>query len=289
MKIQIRQPLCYAHIGEKDNQEDRFYPPTAEAKNYFFILCDGMGGHEKGEVAAETVSEVMGAFFDNHPLEDGVLTDDVFKEGLAAAYDALDTKDTGAFRKMGTTLAFICLHARGCLAAHIGDSRIYQVRPGKGIVYQSSDHTVVNELLKVGELTPEEALNYPQKNVLSRVMQPCLDPRTRADIRHLEDIQPGDYFFLCSDGVLEQLTIEKLLQTLSNADLSGPEKLEALEAVSKDVTRDNYTAWLIPIDTAEPEKEDTDWQENDDVIVATLVEPESKSIFRSLVNKLKGK
>lgn len=274
MKISIRPPLSYSHIGRKENQEDRIYPPKGNANeaNRFFILCDGMGGHENGEVASETVSETLGHFFESGNPADGIVTDAFFNQGLAAAYDALDSKDNGAVRKMGTTLAFIYLHRKGCLAAHIGDSRIYQIRPGKGLLYQSSDHSLVNELLKIGEITPEEAEVYPQKNVITRAMQPNLERRYKAEIHQLTDIQPGDYFFLCSDGVLEQLTNDKLCSVLSDTTLSDIEKIKELQTIGEHVTKDNYTAYLIPIDQVEPEEEDEKPEEDQGLVIATLVD-----------------
>ena len=249
MKITIHQPLSYSHIGRKDNQEDSIYPPQGQAtlKHRFFVLCDGMGGHNNGEVASRLVCETLGQFFESHTLKDGFLTEELFKEGLSTAYNTLDNNDDGSFKKMGTTLAFIYLHNGGCLSAHIGDSRIYHIRPGKGLMYQSSDHSLVNELLKIGEITPEEAINHPQKNVITRVMQPHLEQRYKAEIHQLTDIKAGDYFFLCSDGVIEKLTNDQIIAILSDKTISNEQKLKKFEEVGLNKTKDNFTAYLIPI------------------------------------------
>ena len=250
MTIDIKQPLSYSHIGRKDNQEDAIYPTLGNASIHhrFFVLCDGMGGHHHGEVASNLVCEAFEKFFTSHPLKDGFLSEELFKQGLSAAYDALDENDDDSYRKMGTTLTFIYLHSGGCFAAHIGDSRIYHIRPNKGLMYQSNDHSLVNDLLRIGEITPEEAINHPQKNILTRVMQPHLERRYRAEICQLSDIQQGDYLFLCSDGVLEQLNNVQLFDILSNSKLSDQQKLTALEEISLHKTKDNFTAHLIPID-----------------------------------------
>lgn len=258
MKITIRQPLSFSEIGRKDNQEDCIYPMAEKVntKNRFFILCDGMGGHENGEVASATVCEALGHFFETHLPEDGVMTTDLFKEALNYAYDELDKKDSGGLKKMGTTMTCLYLHRNGYLVAHIGDSRIYHVRPQAGIIYQSSDHSLVNDLLRAGELTEEEALNFPQKNVITRAMQPNLERRHKADVFSFSDIKKGDYFFLCCDGVLEQLTNEKLCEVLSDKKLNDSQKLEAIKQVCDGNTKDNYTCYLIPIDDVKQEKED---------------------------------
>ena len=144
-----------------------------------------------------------------------------------------------------------------------------------GIIYQSSDHSLVNDLLKAGELTEEEAINFPQKNIITRAMQPNLEHRYKADVFSFSDIQSGDYFFLCSDGVLEQLTNERLCDILSDNSTTDEEKLEAIRQVCYDKTKDNFTCYLIPIDKVVSEDEgDT---HDDELIVAGVELEEEKS------------
>lgn len=278
MNIYIRQPLGFSEIGRKDNQEDRVYPSfeSVTKDQKFFILCDGMGGHEHGEVASTLVSEALGHYFESHIPEDGIVTADMFNDALASAYDALDEADNGeSQKKMGTTMTCLYLHRGGYLVAHIGDSRIYHVRPtasvaGKalGIRYQSSDHSLVNDLLKAGELTEEEAINFPQKNVITRAMQPHLPRRYKADIYSFSDVKAGDYFFLCCDGIIEKLTNQRLCEILADGKLNDKEKLAAIKAESDDKTKDNYTCWLIPVDKVKAEKGDS----ADETAVMTIIE-----------------
>lgn len=285
MIINIRQPLSFSEIGRKDNQEDNVYPSAQDlnTENRFFILCDGMGGHDNGEVASDTVCHALGHYFETNMPADGIVTTDYFKEALAYAYDELDKKDNGSVKKMGTTMTCLYLHKKGYLVAHIGDSRIYHVRPANtdlanerlGIIYQSSDHSLVNDLLKAGELTEEEAVNFPQKNIITRAMQPNLERRYKADVFSFSDIQSGDYFFLCSDGVLEQLTNERLCEILSDTSVTDNEKLESIRQVCYDKTKDNYTCYLIPIDKVVSEDEDD--THDDELIVAGVELEEEKS------------
>lgn len=268
MKITIRQPLGFSEIGRKANQEDCVYPPInkVSTNNCFFILCDGMGGHEHGEVASATVCEAFGKYFETHQPEDGVMTPDLFKQALDYAYDELDKKDAGGSKKMGTTMTCLYLHKNGYLVAHIGDSRIYHIRPNTGVVYQSSDHSLVNDLLRAGELTEEEAVNFPQKNVITSAMQPNLERRHKADVYSFSDIKKGDYFFLCCDGVLEQLTNDKLCEVLSDKIMNDSQKLKAIKQVCDGNTKDNYTCYLIPIEDVKEEKGDRGTEQTDIVI-----------------------
>lgn len=286
MKITIRQPLCFSEIGKKDNQEDYIYPSAKDvnAQNRFFILCDGMGGHESGEVASATVCESLGQHLKEHQPKDDVMTPELFKQALDYAYNELDKKDSGGQRKMGTTMTCLYFHKKGYLVAHIGDSRIYHVRPNTGIVYQSSDHSLVNDLLRAGELTEKEAINFPQKNVITRAMMPNLERRHKADIYSFADIKQGDYFFLCCDGVLEQLTNDRLCEILSDKKLSDNQKLDAIKQVCDGKTKDNYTCYLVPIDNVILEKDDVK-SENEDMIAGVELDVEEELI---LPQKQKG-
>lgn len=265
MNITIRQPQCFSEIGTRDNQEDYLWPLPQDATtaSRVFLMCDGMGGHDHGEVASRTAATTLGTYLTTHQAADGVLTKLMFERALAYAYDQLDLVDDGSKKKMGTTMTCVALHRGGALVAHIGDSRVYHIRPAlavgdgrSGIIYQSADHSLVNQLLRIGEITAEEAANFPQKNVITRAMQPHLERRHKADIFNFADVQAGDYFFLCSDGVLEQLTNDTLGEILKDSRLTDEGKLCAIRQVCEGKTRDNHTCWLIPIDKVEAEEGD---------------------------------
>ena len=252
MKFEIKA-YNLQELGQRQNQEDSLYPALGQSTNddRLFILCDGMGGHEKGEVASATVCETMSKTLFSMWKPTQPLTDDMFQKALDAAYDALDAKDHGEERKMGTTMTFVCLHADGVTVAHIGDSRIYQVRPASGnnpakIVFRTQDHSLVNDLVRVGEITEEEAKHHPQKNVITRAMQPCQEYRAKADIEHLVDVQAGDYFYMCSDGMLEETSDENILNILTVSDRTDEQKIETLRGITEE-NKDNHTAHLIHI------------------------------------------
>lgn len=279
MKITIKQPLSFSEIGLKDNQEDFLWPlPNAvTVTDRVFLMCDGMGGHDNGELASKTAATALGKYLTSHPSPDGIVTKAMFEQALAYAYDELDKVDNGAVKKMGTTMTCLVLHRGGALVAHIGDSRVYHIRPSladehgrSGIIYQSADHSLVNDLLRSGEITEEEAADFPQKNVITRAMQPHLERRYKADILNIDDVQAGDYFFLCCDGVLEQLTNDMLGNILKNQTLDDNVKINAIKKVCDGKTHDNYTCWLIPV--LDVQKEETDVAQDDEEQVAVTVE-----------------
>lgn len=250
MKYKLAKPLSIYKKGARTNQEDAIFPKQGEAteNDRLFILCDGMGGHEAGEVASQAVCQTMSDHILSQGNAEGVFTEDMFNDALQAAYDSLDEKDRAEDgKKMGTTMTFVKFHAGGCMVAHIGDSRIYHIRPSeKEILYVSRDHSLVRDLYELGEITWEEMKTSKQKNIITRAMQPHQPKRAKADVRNITDIRPGDYFFMCSDGMLEEMEDNNLLNILSDDKTSDEEKVYILTEVSKD-SRDNHSAHLIHV------------------------------------------
>lgn len=276
MKIEIRKPVGYTQQGRKDQQEDAVWPDFEEVSvdNTCIVLCDGVGGSAHGEVASQTSSKVVGEYLTKIIAETNTVTEENIQEAVNLAYDELEKIDNEPAEKgvvsMATTLTCVCIYDDGILAAHMGDSRIYHIRPGIGLQYQSNDHSLVNALLEVGEITLEEAKTFPRKNVITRAIQPHVERRSKAEVVPLTDLQSGDYVFLCCDGVLEQLTNERLIEILS-MDCSDEEKRDLLEAESTGRTRDNYTAYLIPIDKVEGKSSII----QEDEVCSVIVEEES--------------
>lgn len=249
MKIEIHQPLSIHEIGKRDNQEDALWRKDATADDRLFIVCDGMGGHEKGEVASQTFSEALGKWYSENanpdiPLDNKQL-DEQLSTAIEFAYKQLDAQDDGSFKKMGTTLTLLYIHARGVLVAHIGDSRIYHIRPSERILYQSRDHSLVYDLYQAGEIGYEEMATHPQKNVITKAVTPGEENRATPDIIHITDIEPDDYFYMCSDGMLERMSNGELLNIFSAA-ISDDEKRQNLIYETED-NADNHTAWIIRI------------------------------------------
>ena len=275
MNISIRKPIGYSQIGRKDQQEDAVWPSFNEVScaSSCIVLCDGVGGSEHGEVASLTSSKIIGEYLTSVIRDKQVVAETDVQIAVNLAYDELEKIDTERTEdgvvSMATTLTCVCFHNDGVLAAHMGDSRIYHIRPGQGVLYESRDHSLVRNLLDSGDLTEEEAKNFTRKNVITKAIQPHAGKRLNAEVKLLSDIKSGDYIFLCCDGVLEQLTVGRLFQILS-MNCSDEEKLVLLEAESTDKTKDNYTAYLIPIDNVEGGNSSND----DDDVSADEVEVE---------------
>lgn len=241
MKISLYPPLSIHEIGQRPNQEDSII----QWNNRLFVLCDGMGGHEKGEVASQTVCQSLVTWFEQNVYPDDLFTDDQLREALEYAYLQLDRYADGNLKQMGTTLTLLHINKQGVTAAHMGDCRIYHIRPNIGTLYQSRDHSLVFDLFQAGEITYEEMATFPQKNIVTRAMTPGEDNRMRPDIIHITDILPDDYFYMCSDGMLEQMNNDELLTLLSSEATDEEKQKRMIEATFSN--QDNHSAWLIHV------------------------------------------
>jgi protein phosphatase len=243
MKISLYPPLFIHEIGKRNNQEDALWPIQATVDDRLFVLCDGMGGYEHGEIASQTVSQAIGNWYHAravHPINKPQIED-----ALSYAYAQLDIKDDGKLRKMGTTLTLLYLGSEGVIAAHMGDSRIYHFRPDVGVLYQSRDHSLAYDLFQAGEITYDEMINFPQKNIVTRAMTPDVNNRMHLDITQITDVLPGDYFYMCSDGMLEQISNNELVSILSSG-LPDEEKRQQLITATIQ-NQDNHSAWILHV------------------------------------------
>ncbi len=293
MIIEIRPPLSIYELGQRDNQEDALWPKEASADSRIFILCDGMGGYENGEVASQIVSQAIGKWLLEHTNPENPLEDEQLVAALEASYRELDKYTDGNLHQMGTTLTLLYIHRHGITSMHMGDSRIYHFRPNKGLLFQSRDHSLAFDLFQAGEITYEEMINYPQKNIISRAITPGENNRMRPDIIHITDIEPYDWFIMCSDGMLEKLSNSDIIEILNQETTDEEIKNNLVKITSRN--SDNHSAWLIRIKDVLKENNDKSLineeltsrcnalnflpkNTDDDVII----------VSKSLLNKLKG-
>ena len=283
--MKIIKSFAINEIGQRENQEDCIFPnnETIIGKTNFFMICDGMGGHENGEVASHSVCDSFAAYL--KPYDQDSIDEKIFDRALAYAYDELDKKDTTPpdAKKPGTTLTFLCLNSTGALMAHIGDSRIYHFRRNADgstkILYKSQDHSLVNDLLRAKVITSEEAEKHPEKNLVSRIIQAKAKKRHNAEIVKIEDVKSGDLFFLCSDGILEHINDAKLSEIIAAND--NTEKIiEIIRTLCEDNSHDNYSAWLLEVGCNEKNEESSEIEKhiskkNEEIAISNSYEKDS--------------
>jgi protein phosphatase len=222
------------HVGlRRTRNEDTYY---ADPSIGLFLIADGMGGHQHGEVAAALVRDaVVDLVSAGHSLIDAV--HGAGKQLLAQTRDRFDVLP------MGTTIAALHLRADTFEVAWVGDSRIYL---WKGELRQiSHDHSLVQALIEAGQLDQSQASQHPQRNVLTQALGV-----TAAEQLHLGmargRLEPGMGFLLCSDGLTECVDDASIARTVARTDLATQECVDQLLLDTLDAgADDNVTAVLV--------------------------------------------
>ena len=194
---------------------------------------------------------------DRNVCKGGTLDVKTFEDVLTLIWEKLyDNRKIS--QTMATTLAFAAITSDGVFIAHIGDSRVYQIRPSEGIIFQTEDHSLVNELLKNKLITLEEVENHPKRNVITRCMNVQKNCRgyDEATINIIRNVEAGDIFLICSDGVYDEIDDKNIAGILSEG-ISLSEKREKL-AKSTVNSKDNNTAILIEISSVEKGEDDNE-------------------------------
>lgn len=246
MNITIGKPCAVSEKGGRLNNEDSIYPQPESINSHqsLFLVCDGVGGSERGEIASALACEAFQTYFTTFLSDDP--SPDFIQKAIRYTESRFDDYvHHNPFAKgMATTLAMVYLGHNGVTLAHVGDSRIYLFRKGQ-IVYRTEDHSLINSWIKLGKVTKEEARQHPQKHVILRAIQ-GFEQNVDIEIDLLANIQNGDYLFMCTDGVQEQVTDEQLSAIFKCGQHPETIKNEIMSYCSGR-THDNYSFYIIPI------------------------------------------
>ncbi|NBC28262.1 MAG: Stp1/IreP family PP2C-type Ser/Thr phosphatase [Bacteroidetes bacterium] len=215
-------------------------PAVRKAKGCLAIVADGMGGHASGEIAsALAIDTVAEEYYEygNHPLK-------ALKSAAKSANETIWTlaSDNQNLRGMGTTCTAVAIVGQALFIMHIGDSRAYLYKRDT-IIQLSEDHTYVQELLNAGKITPVEAENHPDGNVLTKSLG--TDKKRTCDIFESDyRFEPGDKLLLCSDGLYEYFSSQELAACLKEQDLGDISKMLS-ENVLEMGAHDNFSILLV--------------------------------------------
>ena len=261
MIIKINAPVGIYEIGARAKQEDALFPSLGELpqEQQVVVVCDGIGGHDYGEIASSVVSRAVGAWVRDYVSDDSPMTYEKALEAVAFAQEQLNaaSREHPSDKPMGTTLAMLVIGRNGVVAAHIGDSRICHVRPSSGtILYRSRDHSLVNDLFMKGVLSRRETELSTKRSILTRAMLPSPQPAQTPDVAMITNVEPGDYFLVFSDGVCGEITDEQLLEVLMRNNSGDQMKLAAIQMLAKNGS-DNRTAVLFQVDSVHHEEGET--------------------------------
>lgn len=207
-----------------------------------FIVADGMGGHNAGDFASkltvETLLNEIADSFEKNPVK-------ILEKAISAANDIIRQKasETPDMEGMGTTLVAATRLGKYLHVANVGDSRLYVV--GKEIRQITKDHSLVEEMVRIGTISHSEARNHPDKNIITRAIGAAAE--VEPDFFVVE-IEKGDVILMCSDGLTNMLEDEEIRMILGGArDIV--ERAQALvDAANANGGRDNISVVLIEQD-----------------------------------------
>ena len=240
-------------ISEHFHASDLGRQRQGNEDNYFvraplFVVADGMGGAQAGEVASEMAVESFdGGLPDGSPA-DGLVH--VIEDANRRIHDR--SRNEAQRAGMGTTVTAAYVGEREVTIAHVGDSRAYVLRDGE-LTRLTRDHSLVGELVARGKLTEEQAETHPQRSVITRALGP--EPEVQVDVQAYQ-ARAGDVFMVCSDGLtsmVPEARVREILQGAGSLETAGRELITAANDAGG---RDNITVILFRLEDVDGAEED---------------------------------
>jgi PPM family protein phosphatase len=216
-----------------------------------FAVADGMGGAQAGEVASRLAAAAFREFHDADELDPEQRVAAIIQEANRRIYER--AKSDAQASGMGTTITAALVTEDGVAVGHVGDSRGYRLRDGQ-LEQLTEDHSLVADLVRSGRLTPDEADSHPQRSVITRALG--TDARVDVDT-FTADVQAGDVFLLCSDGLTTMIGDEEITETVARASSLEQATKALVRAANKAGGEDNVTVVLFRLEGEPAELEDT--------------------------------
>lgn len=232
------------NIGSRKTNQDFYFKSK---RHPLYIIADGMGGHNAGEVASKLSTELVADYLDVELSKD--LTDEEIKEVLRLSIENANkivyekSTEREELQGMGTTISLAYIKDNKLFIGHVGDSSIFIISEDR-IVKLTMDHSLVEELLREGIITKEEAKNHPEKHMITRAVGS--DKDIKVDIL-FEKIEDEDVLVLCTDGLTNMIEKEEIKDQIVNSR-SLERACESLVKTAKDRGgKDNISIMAIRI------------------------------------------
>jgi serine/threonine protein phosphatase PrpC len=223
------------NIGSRNKNEDAFYESES-----LFIVCDGVGGANYGEVASKLACSSLSDYFAQNPETD--YNYEYLNNALRHTIQQFQETENKypETKGMATTVVLIAFDKVGASIAWLGDSRLYHIRNGE-ILFVTEDHSLVKELAKKGE-----DVSGIKKNIITKSLNAKTESEFSTKTIFQNKIHKNDFFFLCTDGVLENITEEILCREL-NSRGTVEVKAQKIVELCEGKTSDNFTFQLIEV------------------------------------------
>ena len=234
---------CVREINEDSGRMVRPSDPALlAAKGTLVVVADGMGGHSAGEVASQMAADVVSRVYYEARARPGEALGHAVAEANRRIHAAAAADESK--QGMGTTCTALALCGGRGFAAHVGDSRLYMLRAGQ-LDQLSEDHSAVNEMVKLGIITKEQARTHEDKNVILRALG--TSPEVEVSVLEPFPVREGDRYLLCSDGLHDLVLEDEIASVLTEAEdiHAAGERLIAL--AKERGGHDNITVGIIAI------------------------------------------
>ena len=224
--------------------EDSF---LCDQERGIFAVADGVGGAEAGEVASQTAVDVLDEAF-RHRLHDGEDIEDLMELAIQRANSSIHQMATEhpRFAMMATTIVALNVEGLQATFGHVGDSRLYRLTPQGKLVRETEDHSIVEEEVRAGRMTPEQAANHPSKNVISRALG--AESSVEVDMKTIE-IEEGTTFLLCTDGITRHISDGELRDLLVSGRPIDQVCADMKQRCYDRGAEDNLTAVVVQVGT----------------------------------------
>src|SRR5881227_503719 len=219
----------------------------ADPARGIFVVADGVGGADAGEIASQTAVDVLNDAF-RQKITDGEDVEDLMELAIQRANSSIHqmAADNPRFSMMATTVVALHLDGNRATIGHVGDSRLYRLTPAGQLLRETEDHSVVEEEVRAGRMTAEQAAHHPSKNVISRALGAEND--VEVDMKVIE-VDDGTEFLLCTDGITRHIPDHELRQLLLTQDDLATACAELKQLCFERGAEDNLTAVLVCVGT----------------------------------------
>jgi len=241
--------MIFSFKSDKGNireiNEDSFAYSYSKEGHFCAAIADGMGGHSCGEIASKLAAEMTV----NYMVEVQDINENNVQIHMENAVENANiaiinkAKESGACFGMGTTLVFICIIDSRVYIEHVGDSRAYLIHDGV-LSQLTDDHSYIEELVKTGNISREDASNHPKKNIITKALGTFDSSEPEFSVSVLKK---NDIVLLCTDGLTNTITNEELAQLAVSVD--SPEKMckKLISTALKNGGKDNVTVAVIKL------------------------------------------
>ncbi|KRN95261.1 Stp1/IreP family PP2C-type Ser/Thr phosphatase [Pediococcus stilesii] len=244
--------MKYAYLSDKGQvrktNQDYVGIFKNDSNSILTIVADGVGGNRGGDVASEMAVSHIGYLFETSDVNNVKDAKDWLVRQLALENHKIlqASKHYKNLNGMGTTIVLALFLGGKVVVANLGDSRCYLFNPQIGLKQLSTDHSLVNELLKMGKITPEEAQNHPDKNVITKTLG--ISDQAEAEIK-VFDVHENDEILLCTDGLTNFVSDEMIKNVLLSTVELEQKVSQLVEMANQGGGYDNITTLIVQMET----------------------------------------